>query len=201
MEKHKLYGYWHKYRRISLIILVAGFIFFSLTSILALRNNNLTMLKLKEKVVQVDAQGGDVEKALIELRDFVFSHMNTTMRPANTTEPPLQLVSSYNRYIEQQQAKLTTAGQSDMYTAAQANCEREYPTIAERVNCIQLFVAENGGALAEINFPSKDLYTFDFASPRWTPDLAGISLVLAVIFFVLLVLRLVTGFFVKAYLG
>ncbi|MBP9813474.1 hypothetical protein KBC51_03495, partial [Candidatus Saccharibacteria bacterium] len=134
MEKHKLYGYWHKYRRISLIILVAGFIFFSLTSILALRNNNLTMLKLKEKVVQVDAQGGDVEKALIELRDFVFSHMNTTMRPANTTEPPLQLVSSYNRYIEQQQAKLTTAGQSDIYTEAQANCEREYLTIAESVN-------------------------------------------------------------------
>ncbi len=201
MEKHKLYGYWHKYRRVSLVVLASGFIIFSVTSILFLRNNNLTMLKLKENVVQVDAKGGDVEKALTELRNYVFSHMNTTMRPSNTTEPPLQLVSSYNRYIEQQQAKLTAAGQSDMYTAAQANCEREYPTIAERVNCIQLFVAENGGALAEINFPSKDLYTFDFASPTWTPDLAGISIVLAVLFFVLLVIRLVAGFFIKAYLG
>lgn len=201
MEKHKLYGYWHKYRRVSLVVLASGFIIFSVTSILFLRNNNLTMLRLKENVVQVDAKGGDVEKALTELRNYIFSHMNTTMRPSNTTEPPLQLVSSYNRYIEQQQAKLTAAGQSDMYTAAQANCEREYPTIAERVNCIQLFVAENGGALAEINFPSKDLYTFDFASPTWTPDLAGISIVLAVLFFVLLVIRLVAGFFIKAYLG
>lgn len=201
MEKHKLYGYWHKYKTSSLVIIVVGLIVFSLSSVLFLRNNNLTMLKLKDEVVQVDASGGDVEQALIKLRNYVFSHMNTTMRPAGTSEPPLQLVSSYNRYIEQQQAKLTAAGQSDMYTAAQANCEREYPTIAERVNCIQLFVAENGGALAEINFPSKDLYTFDFASPKWTADWAGLSLVFTAIFLVLLIIRIIGGFIIKAYLG
>ena len=201
MNKRKLYGIWHKYKKISLLVIVVGLIAGSFTAVLALRQNNLNMLKLRQQVVEVDANGGDVNSALIELRNFVFSHMNTQLRTNDAGEPPIQLVASYNRYIADQQTKLTQSGKSDIYTNAQATCERSSPTLAERVNCIQLFVAENGGQVAEINYPPKDLYSFDFASPRWSPDLAGISLLLAIIFAVLLILRLAIGFIIKSYLG
>lgn len=201
MNKRKLYGIWHKYKKISLLVIVVGLIASSFTAVLALRQNNLNMLKLRQQVVEVDANGGDVNSALIELRNFVFSHMNTQLRTNDAGEPPIQLVASYNRYIADQQTKLTQSGKSDIYTNAQATCERSSPTLAERVNCIQLFVAENGGQVAEINYPPKDLYSFDFASPRWSPDLAGISLLLAIIFAVLLILRLAIGFIIKSYLG
>jgi hypothetical protein len=201
MNKRKLYGIWHKYKKISLLVIVVGLIASSFTAVLALRQNNLNMLKLRQQVVEVDANGGDVNSALIELRNFVFSHMNTQLRTNDAGEPPIQLVASYNRYIADQQTKLTQSGKSDIYTNAQATCERSSPTLAERVNCIQLFVAENGGQVAEINYPPKDLYSFDFASPRWSPDLAGISLLLAIIFTVLLILRLAIGFIIKSYLG
>lgn len=201
MEKHKLYGTWHKYRRASLVIITTCLLIFTLTAVLALRQNNLTMLSLKSNVTKADSEGGDVQKALIELRNFVFSHMNTSMRPADNTELPIQLASSYNRYIEAQQAKLTASGQSDIYVSAQKTCEQSTPTLSERVNCIQVYVVEHGGALAEVNFPPKDLYTFDFASPKWSPDLAGISIVLAVICLILLIIRLVLGFVIKSYLN
>ena len=201
MNKRKLYGIWHKYRHISLVIIIVGLIIFSATAILSLRQNNLNMLKLRQQVVDIDASGGDVNSALIELRNYVFSHMNTQLRTNDSGEPPIQLVASYNRYIADQQSKLTQSGKSDIYTNAQATCERSSPTLAERVNCIQLFVAENGGEVAEINYPPKDLYSFDFASPSWSADLAGISLLLAIFFGVLLVVRLAMGFIIKSYLN
>jgi len=201
MEKHKLYGLWHKYRTISLLIIISGLIIFGLLSIFALRQNNIRMLQLKETVIRVDESGGDVEKALTDLRTHVFSHMNTNMRTGDSSELPIQLASRYNKYITEQQARLTASGQPDIYTKAQANCEQTSPTLTERVNCIQIYVAEHGGQLSEINFPPKDLYTFDFASPKWSPDIAGISLVLTVLFTVLLVVRLIFGFVIKSYLS
>ncbi len=201
MEKHKLYGLWHKYRTISLLIIISGLIIFGLISIFALRQNNIRMLQLKETVIRVDESGGDVEKALTDLRTHVFSHMNTNMRTGDSSELPIQLASRYNKYITEQQARLTASGQPDIYTKAQANCEQTSPTLTERVNCIQIYVAEHGGQLSEINFPPKDLYTFDFASPKWSPDIAGISLVLTVLFTVLLVVRLIFGFVIKSYLS
>lgn len=201
MEKHKLYGLWHKYRTISLLIIISGLIIFGLISIFALRQNNIRMLQLKETVIKIDESGGDVEKALTDLRTHVFSHMNTNMRTGDSSELPIQLASRYNKYITEQQARLTASGQPDIYTKAQANCEQTSPTLTERVNCIQIYVAEHGGQLSEINFPPKDLYTFDFASPKWSPDIAGISLVLTVLFTVLLVVRLIFGFVIKSYLS
>ncbi len=201
MEKHKLYGLWHKYRTISLLIIISGLIIFGLLSIFALRQNNIRMLQLKETVIKIDESGGDVEKALTDLRTHVFSHMNTNMRTGDSSELPIQLASRYNKYITEQQARLTASGQPDIYTKAQANCEQTSPTLTERVNCIQIYVAEHGGQLSEINFPPKDLYTFDFASPKWSPDIAGISLVLTVLFTVLLVVRLIFGFVIKSYLS
>lgn len=200
MNKRKLYGLWHRYKNTSLLIIVIGLIVCSAIAVFSLRQNNLNMLKLRQQVVDVDASGGDVNAALIELRNYVFSHMNTQLRTSDAGEPPIQLVASYNRYIADQQAKLTQSGKSDIYTNAQATCERSAPTLSERVNCIQLFVAENGGEVAEINYPPKDLYSFDFASPTWSPDLAGFSLLFAIIFALLLVVRLVVGFIVKSYL-
>ena len=44
---------------------------------------------------------------------------------------------------------------------------------------------------------TDSLYKFDFASPTWSPDLAGISMILAVFFFLLFLVRLGLDFWFK----
>lgn len=185
----------------SLFVLLSLAIFFSILSVISLRANNIQMLKLKEAVILADEQGVPIEQPLTELRNFVFSHMNTQMRDQSSTEPPIQLVNRFNAYLAEQQEKLKQQGKPNIYAEAQAQCERPNVSIVQRANCIQAYVVENSVPQAEIKLPPKEFYTFDFASPTWTPDLAGISLVISIFLwsalFILLLLKIFTKIFKK----
>ncbi len=194
MNRHKINQLWKKYRKSSLAFLTIGLIVFSTISVLALRSNNLKMLELKNNVISADKQNGDVESALRDLRNYVFSHMNTRMRDVTTTEPPIQLANRFNRLVEEQKAKLSASGKDSLYPEAQSVCEKPSFTTVQRASCIQQYVTErSSGVNYDLNLPSKDLYTFDFASPNWSPDLAGFSIVLATLFGFLLIIRLLIG--------
>lgn len=194
MDKSKLHHYWLRWRLPSLIVCIAGLLVFSLTALYALRDNNIRMIALKEAVIRADEQSGDIEGALQELRSFVYSHMNTQLRSEDASEPPIQLVNQFNKYIAAEQAKLESNGTlNETYIAAQKQCETWALRLAQRAECIQEYVIANGGDEASITVPPKELYTFDFASPKWSPDIAGISIVLAVLFSILLVIRLIVG--------
>lgn len=185
----------------SLFVLLSLAIFFSILSVISLRANNIQMLKLKEAVILADEQGVPIEQPLTELRNFVFSHMNTQMRDQSSTEPPIQLVNRFNAYLAEQQEKLKQQGKPNIYAEAQAQCERPNVSIVQRANCIQAYVVENSVPQAEIKLPPKEFYTFDFASPTWTPDLAGISLVISIFLwsalFIVLLLKIFTKIFKK----
>lgn len=185
----------------SLFVLLSLAIFFSILSVISLRANNIQMLKLKEAVILADEQGVPIEQPLTELRNFVFSHMNTQMRDQSSTEPPIQLVNRFNVYLAEQQEKLKQQGKPNIYAEAQAQCERPNVSIVQRANCIQAYVVENSVPQAEIKLPPKEFYTFDFASPTWTPDLAGISLVISIFLwsalFIVLLLKIFTKIFKK----
>lgn len=64
----------------------------SIVCVFALRANNLKALELRDNVVAVDKQNGDIEAALRELRTFVYGHMNTNLSSGpNAIKPPIQL--------------------------------------------------------------------------------------------------------------
>lgn len=166
---------------ISTWILVVVFVIFVVTSIVALRQNNLQMVKLRSAVYTADANNTDIELALRDLRTFVYGHMNTNLRAGSTSsEPPIQLTNQFSRIVAAEQAKLAAKGNANqVYAEAQAQCNAT--PIAERPTCIQEYVIQNGGNYFELNLPAKELYTFDFVSPKWSPDLAGWAIVGAVI--------------------
>ena len=159
----------------------------------ALRDNNLRMLELKQAVYVADEQNGDIEAALQNLRDFVTTHMNTQMRSPDASEPPIQLVNQFNRLLQAEQARLASQDASQVYRAAQLACESGAIPLTARAQCIQEYVIANGGQISESSLPPKELYTFDFASPRWSFDLAGVAIVLAVLSASLSIIRLIVG--------
>lgn len=197
MDKSKVHHYWVAFKKPSLYVLVVGTILFSGLAVYGLRANNLRMLELKEAVYVADEQNGDIEGALQELRSYVNTHMNTKLRSDDATEPPIQLVNQFNRYIQAEQAKIDNNDGNRVYRDAQAKCETGAIPLTARAQCIQEYIVANGGSSVQFSVPPKELYTFDFVSPRWSPDLAGISIVLAAICGTLLILRLALGRFMK----
>ncbi len=189
LSKRKLHHLWTKLRVVSYWYFLAGFIIFGVIFVNAYRQNNIHMVRLRQAVFTADEQNGDVEKALRELREYVYAHMHTQLAVGSTAiRPPIQLKYRYERLLSAEKDRVSTANAS-IYTAAQADCEQRFPAGLSgrgRVPCISEYVASHG--IKEQSIP-KELYQFDFVSPLWSPDLAGWSLVLTVIFGALFGLR------------
>lgn len=202
MDKHKLYGLWHRYRKISLWGLVAAFLISGCVSIYALRANNLKMVQLRQAVYTADQQAGDVNGALNDLRQFVFSHMNTNLSAgSNSNEPPIQLVYSFNRSVAAARSALSAVGSADqIYTAAQGQCEQSSVPLNAKAQCIENYISAHGKGIAQLVLPPKGDFTYDFVSPVWSPDLAGWSIVATFVFGLLLIARLIVGRFIKSYI-
>lgn len=159
------------------------------------------MIKLREAVYVADEQNGDVETALKNLRKYVYAHMNTDLAVGdNAIRPPLQLKHRYERLVEAERASKGQGG-SDVYGEAQEYCERTQPTGfsgRNRLDCVRQYIDQHGGVKAEdVSIPDS-LYKFDFISPRWSPDLAGWSLVLGIIFLGLFIARILIDYLIKS---
>ena len=198
MDKAKLHHYWVRLSAPLLFIPIIGLVIFSALFVYGMRQNNVTMLNLKQKVIIADEQDGDIEGALQELRSFVTTHMNTNMRNSGSLEPPLQLVNEYNRAVADLKAKQNDQDSANkVYQDAQARCETGAIPLTARAKCIQDYVSANVGSTNEPLLPAKELYIFDFASPKWSPDLAGISLILSIFLVFIIIIRLVAGRYIN----
>jgi hypothetical protein len=161
-------------------------------AVAALRDNYTTMRALRSQVYAADKNNADVVGALNRLRSYVNNHMNTDLARDNSVYPPIQLSSTYQRLQKAEQDRVNAvAGQ--VYTDAQHYCEKLYPgsfSGGPRVPCIEQYVKEHVVTAKAI---PEAMYKFNFATPSWSPDIAGISLVLAGLFAALTVLRFVAG--------
>lgn len=185
-------------QRINVYVLVVILAVSITVCIFALRQNNLQALKLRDAVIAADKDNKDVEGALTELRTFMYSHMNTSLSSGpNAIKPPIQLKYSYERLVEAEQQRLTVEN-SKVYIEAQAECEKRFPkglSGSGRIPCITDYVASRG--VEQKNIPDS-LYKFDFVSPTWSPDLAGWSMLAAIVSGAFLVLRLLLDRWAKA---
>lgn len=198
MDKKHLHRVWRTFRRIHpayflLLTLVSGGI-----CIYALRANNQHMLALRQTLYHADQTGGDVTGALQTLQAYVTTHMNTELTTGNTSVyPPIQLVGTYDRLVQAQSSQLQQQN-STIYTQAQDYCEKTYPSASlhTRVVCTEDYAASHGMKAAA---PIPDaLYKFDFASPGWSPDLAGWTLITTVVGAALTVAAFVVRWWLKA---
>jgi hypothetical protein len=197
MNIRKLNHVHHKIAFIKPWYFLVPAIIFALMAISGLRQNYATMIELREAVYTVDQENGDIEAALKELREHVHNHMNTNLSSgSNAIKPPIQLKARYERLVAANKAAISN--QNAQVTArGESICAARYPAggfNAPRVECIQEYVRTN--AVVEQPVPDQ-LYKFDFISPRWSPDLAGNSIVISALFFILFFGRIGLEFYMR----
>jgi hypothetical protein len=179
MNKRRLHHLWTKVRWIKpgyfLIIAVIS----TVVCISALRSNNEHMIVLRSAVYAADKNNDNVQGALEHLQAYVTTHMNTNLDTGNgTVYPPIQLTYTYQRIL-QAQSETAATDNTQLYTEAQTYCQQQDSVDfsgRNRVPCIEQYVETHDTQLPTI--PAA-LYEFSFASPTWSPDLAGWSLLLA----------------------
>lgn len=162
------------------VILLAG-------SVWSLRQNNLKMVELRGVLIEADTAGENVEGALKELGDHIVAHMNTSMAG------PVELVNSFNRDYENlvlQSEELTNAE----YLKIREKCVTFDVPVEIQAECIRnetnLLTSE------EVSLPSE-LYSFDFRSPFWSPDLAGFLTLTSASILLLIFTRIFADYSVK----
>lgn len=137
-------------------------------SIFALRENNLKMLELRDRVFRADETNYGLVEALESLRNHVTSNMNSSL-PKLGDEKAIQLKYSYERAIAKEQEKyqnnLTKLSQD-----AKNACKNSVDELS-RVSCEQSYIKNN--PVDELNKIYPEQYSIEFVSPKWSFDLAG----------------------------
>lgn len=168
---------WRK-KHVTTWLLSLIFVFSVLVAAWGLHQNNVNMINLREQVLKADSNGKNVQKSLNNLSGYVFKHMNTTVTN-------LQLVDSYNRDVAKVVAQ-NKAAKPNVYKTAQAHCESADSGdasgyVTRIAQCAQDYVLSHlPKAQNTTKFPNKTLYSYSFAAPVWSPDLAGLSIILAI---------------------
>jgi hypothetical protein len=197
VNKRTAHHYWRKSRLLKpwyFLILAAAF---GIICVFALRSNYQHMVTLRNDVYTADKNNGNVTAALNNLRSYVYAHMNTSLATSDGVYPPIQLQYTYDRLVQAESAQVSATNQQ-LYTQAQAYCQQQDPVDfsgRNRVPCIENFVNSHGVKIQTI---PDSLYKFDFVTPKWSPDLAGWSIVLAVVSVLLAVLLFVVQRWVRS---
>jgi hypothetical protein len=197
MNKRRLHHFYTKFRLLNTKVIVVLLIISSIITLLSLRQNNLTAIKLRDSVLSADEKGGDTEKALRVLRQYTYSHMNTDLTSgASSVQHPVQLKFTYDRLVQAEKDRVSKVNEK-IYAEAQAICEKRFPiglSGSGRIPCIEDYVSQNGTREQPIQ---DSLYKYNFVSPQWSPDLAGISLVVSVFLLILLIGKLIADRYIK----
>lgn len=193
MNKRHLHHLWAYIRRVKTWQLFGLFVAVAIVCVFALRANNLHMVRLRNAVYQADQNNTNVEQALQNLRAYVQAHMNTDLADGTTAVyPPIQLKYTYQRLQQAEQQRVASVNAS-LYPAAQSYCQQQDPTDFSghnRVPCIENYVAQYGAKARTI---PDSMYKFDFVSPSWSPDLAGWTMVVAILLLIVTVIRSLIG--------
>jgi len=151
------------------------------------------MTQRREAVISADEQGNSetTRNRLLDLQHYVSAHMNTGQND-------VYLASQYERDKAVLVEQAATANQSGAVINQQVDaiCKPQFSGYNQGyVDCFAREYAKyapDSDPVSQIKMPDPDRYRFVFASPLWSPDFAGFS-ILACVFIVLLILgRMIT---------
>lgn len=178
-KRFRRYAVWPTWR-----LLFTSLFFFGL-GVFFMRSNNITALDKYRSVIKADENNGSVYEKLNDLQTYTFTHLNSGVGR------PVQLVNTYNRDANEvfslAQSQLDKDGKKkDVYLEAQKICEAKGIPITARAQCAADYVLANNPDLDKeklaVTLPDKALYSFEFASPKWAWDAAGISIFIGFMF-------------------
>ncbi len=164
-----------------------------------LRMNNLHMGDLREAVMAADMANDrtKLQSSLVELQRYVSSHMNTSLGNG------IYLEHSYNRDRDAALATATstTNPKSAMYQQASVECRARFVNTGvvysnEYVACVVDRLKALGGSESDqtgLALPLASNYHYNFASPFFSFDLAGLGVALCGLIVSVIVLRALTA--------
>lgn len=171
-----------------------------------LRLNNVRMIERKEAVLSADRSGdlGVLKERLYDLEEYVFKHMN-----ASTGQFFLERTYRYqlDQIIEQAKNRPVVGGQvQNAYKIAAEICDQRFGGYSQAyADCFLREVNNHSTTVEaprEIKMLNPNLYVRSYSSPRWSPDLAGIAVLIWSMLVVYFVLRLIFwvgfGFYLRA---
>jgi hypothetical protein len=167
------------------IIRIAAFGTLTLASVglflFGMVNNSNGAVERFDRLVAVDKAGGNVEEALTDLRDYIYSHMNSELGGPNGIYPPIQLNGTFTRLVQAEEARVSTTNEQVTLDSDRI-CEERFPVgqlRSGRVQCVQEYRDINYVSAQQIN---DSFYKFNYVAPRWSPDVAGFSVLAAILF-------------------
>jgi hypothetical protein len=170
-----------------ILLIICGFI-----AATFLRLNNVGMVDRRDAVLMADANGDPavIQSRLYDLQRYVSSHMNASM---GTIYLENQYKRDSQRTIDEASGDSNPNG--NIYKKAQESCAPRFTSYSQAyLQCTVDYLAQYSPAdepASSVALPKSDLYRHSFASPLWTPDFAGWSVLACVVIVIMIVGRLV----------
>ncbi len=183
-----------------------------------LRADHLEMSKLKDAVMDADANGTDedIAEALKKLQEYTHKHIIFNFIDDNGSQKivfgtgAFYLENQYNRKANEAlrtaQEKINEEGgnmnEYNVHKKVAEVCDAEaikhgwrYPN----VNYINCFVnelakypeADQLAVTAEAKLPPTDLFRHDYASPMWYPCTSGLAILICIILIFVIIIRII----------
>lgn len=185
-----------------LFILLILVIFIAAT---ALRLNNVGMSQRREGVYSADEAGDEdvLYQRLLTLREYSSSHMN-----ANTGS--FSLTHQFDRDTQaaiaeaQERSENSESPHGNIYKRAAEICDPQFPGYSQAY--FQCFMNEinkfppSDSIDDSITLPPVELYQYSFASPIWTADIAGWTVLLAIFISVVIITKIILTLVLKLFL-
>ncbi len=199
-DRRELLNTLHSIRKLKTWQLVIILILFLGVSAIFLRLNNVGMIERRQAVYSADKAGDNeqIHDRLYDLQRYASQHMN-----AATGE--VYLDHKYKRDIKAISDKLRKESKDNkVYVKADKVCRPRYISHGffsmAYLNCIKKETAKYPGSnKIKTSFKSPDpaLYRFEFYSPRWTFDFAGVSVLITFILLVVILVKVIVTIVIK----
>lgn len=150
------------------------------------------MVERRTAILSADKAGDETAIAnnLYALQRYSAAHMNAS-------SGPVYLEESYKRQAKKlvEDAKAASTVDKEVIERADATCRAQFPGYSQAyVQCNASEQAKHSGTSQTentISFPNPELYRHDYISPIWSPDFAGVMVLVSVIITGVIVTRIV----------
>lgn len=184
-DKGKIRYNLKKLQRIKTWQLVILLILACFVSATFLRLNNIGMVERRSAVTTADEVGDDqvTKNRLYDLQRYVSSHMNTDMGKG------VYLEASYKRDVQAAYTAASSGSNGNIYQKAQEVCMPQFTHWSYAYVQCSVNELSKYSAGSELQLPAANLYLYSYASPAWSPDFAGWSVVVCVVILIMIFSR------------
>ena len=192
LNKRALHHWMVKIREVKVWQLLILCALFAVASVFLLRQNNLGMIEARDAVKTADTNGTNVRESLIALQRYVSSHMNASIGDG---------IFLNNTYVRDYQAQLQAAANANnQNSAAYGRAESECRPVRSQgylpyTQCIHGKLSALGpgqDTFATAKPPPVAMYTYNFYSPIWSFDSAGIAVLGTLLVGLIVLLRIIS---------